>query len=223
MLPVREMIRRDELLEVVRGDLMFLREEWDESIEEHSLRISSPLLRRLLVEMGLQRVWKMVGFPREPQIRAVTLAPMLEGIPPDQISLAWAGGARHSIGTAAGVIQLTGPGWDDPGPPGPPGPPPEAMFGLRAYVEDTCMVVRGQHVPRRVLLKYVANKLGGAHYDPKRGTSDEDRLHRLLDETNNTIQILGQRPVYSEMLATGQAVVKSKDVERLYEHLSRGA
>lgn len=99
------------------------------------------------------------------------------------------------------------------------GGPPVAVFGLRAYVEATCMVLHGHLIPRRVLLKYVANKLGGARFDPKRGTIDEDRLYRLLDEARDTVMVADQRVVYFELLSAGQALAASDDVRRLQERI----
>jgi hypothetical protein len=43
------------LLRVVLSDLVYLHEKWDQTIEETWLRVTSPILRRLLVEGVLQR------------------------------------------------------------------------------------------------------------------------------------------------------------------------
>ena len=48
------MLAKDDLLEVVVSDLIFLHEEWDEEVDDHSLRRSSTVLRRLLVDNELQ-------------------------------------------------------------------------------------------------------------------------------------------------------------------------
>lgn len=68
------MLQRNELLRIVFEDLKYLGEQWDASIEEASLRISSPVLRRLLVHGQLRRAWKATGFIKEPQIRAPSSA-----------------------------------------------------------------------------------------------------------------------------------------------------
>lgn len=57
------MLSEEQLIDIVGADLLFLREEWEASIDDHSLRRSSTVLRRLLVENELQRAWKKAGFP----------------------------------------------------------------------------------------------------------------------------------------------------------------
>lgn len=99
------------------------------------------------------------------------------------------------------------------------GGPREVILGLRAYIEEPCMVIRGSAIPRRVLLKYVFHKIGGDHFDPSRGTSDEDRLYRLLDHGNDELRVGDRRSVYAELLSTGNAVVASDDVKALYRRI----
>jgi hypothetical protein len=56
-----------QLLEIVQSDFRFLRDEWDNQVDDHSLRRSSPILRRFLVENDLHRAWKIVGMPNQPR------------------------------------------------------------------------------------------------------------------------------------------------------------
>jgi hypothetical protein len=69
-----------ELLAGVKSDLGFLEDEWDESIDEQSLRRSSTVLRNLLVNDALGRAWRLVGQKGQPQLEAVDLVACLAGL-----------------------------------------------------------------------------------------------------------------------------------------------
>ena len=80
---------------------------------------------------------------------------------------------------------------------------PRQELPLDRYVGSTTMIVRGTSISRRVLLKYVANKLGGAHFDPKRQSDSESKAFRLLDYVGETYQLAGKNALYFELLAIG--------------------
>ncbi len=99
------MLPKDDLLEVVVSDLVFLHEEWDEEVDDHSLRRSGPVLRRLLVDNELQRAWKAAGFEREPVVEASTLQHLIETAPLDKVAFAAAGGAKYKGAELRGAIM----------------------------------------------------------------------------------------------------------------------
>lgn len=212
------MLPKDDLLEVVVSDLEFLRNEWDEEVDDHSLRRTSPILRRLLVENELQRAWKVAGFEKEPLIEASTLQPLLEGAPLDKIEFAAAGGAKYKGAELRGAIALNYAMTPEEVKKEHARGVPSATFGLRAFIEAPAVVVRGRLVPRRVVIKYVANKLGGAHHDVKRGKSDEELLFARLDRAKQFV-LLDKPAIYFELLSAGQALTKSRDIERLISRL----
>lgn len=100
------MLSEEQLIDIVGVDLLFLREEWDASIDDHSLRRSSTVLRRLLVENELQRAWKKAGLPNEPRIRASTLTPLLTAVPLPRIRFATAGGATFKGVQIRGLMAV---------------------------------------------------------------------------------------------------------------------
>ena len=53
-----------------------------------ALRRGSTVLRQLLVQNELQRAWKAAGFEREPQIKASSLASILNQFPKEKIHFA---------------------------------------------------------------------------------------------------------------------------------------
>ena len=137
------MLPASDLVEIVGNDLAFLRDEWDHQVDDHSLRRSSVILRRLLVDNELQRAWKAAGFEREPQIVASTLEGILKLIPLEKLGFASAGGAKYRGGEARGALkadfamspeqvkELYAAGT------------PNAAQGLRSFIEAPCVVIKG--------------------------------------------------------------------------------
>jgi len=210
----------DELLEVVVADLQFLRDDWDSSVDDHSLRRSSPVLRRLLVDNELQRAWKAAGFEKEPSIVASTLEPLARRLSTQKVRFASAGGASYGgvelrgalmVGYAMSEEEFKSLHADGV---------PEKEYGLRAFIESTCIIVDGLEVPRRVLIKYIANKLGGAHFNKRRrDDSGEERVYKRLDIAAEQVVLAGKNAVYFELLSIGQALVQAPDIIKLAESL----
>jgi hypothetical protein len=203
----------NELLRITANDLLFLRDEWDQSVSDDSLRRSSPVLRRLLVHNDLQRAWKAAGFEREPVIVTTDLLKNVDDVPMDTIVFASAGGALYNGVELQGALIAKGA----PDANRKVGPPPPLEIGLRKFIESPSVIVNGHLIPRRLVVKYVANKMGGAHYDPKRTKSEEERQFVRLDRAAADVVILGKNAVYFELLSIGQALVASADVKKLYE------
>ena len=63
-----------QLLNVVYSDLCYIRDEWDEVIEDDKLRRDSTVLRRLLVDGDLLRVWNITDFHEQPKINSPSLS-----------------------------------------------------------------------------------------------------------------------------------------------------
>lgn len=208
------MLSKDDLLEVVVADLVFLREEWDEEVDDHSLRRSSTVLRRLLVDNELQRAWKAAGFEKEPTIEASSLQSLIEAAPLDKLEFAAAGGAKYRGAELRGAVMRSYAMSQEEIQKESARGVPTASFGLRAFIEAPCVIIRGKLIPRRVLIKYVSNKLGGAHHDAKRGKSDEELLFSRLDRAHQIV-LLDKPAAYFELLSAGQALVGSPDISRL--------
>ena len=207
------MLKRDELVEIVSSDLIYLRDQWDQSIEDHSLRRASPILRRLLVAEEMQRAWKAAGFEKQPQITASILSPGLLSSG-SKVRFASAGGALYGgmeirglfvYGEALSAEQMKARALSGF---------PETTVPLVDFVAAPCLIVQGVKVSRRVLIKFVANKLGGAHHDAKRNEKVEGSLFRLLDAViQERIKIANKDAVYFELLSIGQALVRSPDIQ----------
>jgi hypothetical protein len=205
-----------EFLTDVASDLAFLEDEWDESIDEQSLRRSSTVLRKLLVYDHFGTAWRLVGQGGEPGVEAVDLNRVLAGLRLPKVAFATAGGAiSGSVEVSAGLVYLDvmteevtkerfarGPG------------PPRRKFKLSEFLASPAVVVDGTLVNRRNVVKYIADKRG-AHFDMRRKKDEE--AYRLLDKVMNTFQVADQRAVFFELLSIGQAVAHSDDAKKLRE------
>lgn len=220
---------RTDLIKVVLEDLNYLKDYWDHSIDDAGLRITSPILRRLLVEGKLQKAWKIAGFEKQPKFIAITLSPLLEKFPIEGLDLASAGGAETSPGCCSFGIhyldldKILGLGRDIEGlvsdgkliPEGFVGTvnnqPKESEFTLQEFCESTCLVVKGNRITRRIMIKYVANKCGGVHFDTKRDDKNA-YLFKKLDKVNENY--LNRDFIYFELLSTAQVLLRSDDIKR---------
>jgi hypothetical protein len=205
-------------IRVVTEDLGYLRREWSQDVDDASLRISSPILRRLLVEGLLQRAWRDLGLDKQPIIRSPSLEVKLRLIPINRVAFAQAGGAKHQEIVVTTVIEFDG--YLSPEQAveafGSHQDAPDRDFSLRGFVEGTCLVVEGTQISRHTLVKYISNKLGGVHLDTARDlTKDEERKFSLLDKVRAERGTANKPAIYYEYLSVGQALVKSLDIERL--------
>jgi hypothetical protein len=165
----------DKELQIVLQDLDFFHSEWDQDVSDESLRRSSPVLRRFLVEEQLLRAWRSTGLSGQPEVLAPTLSKRLTVASLNAVRFATAERADYKGMTVALFFQsdeaLTPAQIKKISELG----PPEAKQTLTEFTNSTCMIVEGTPITRIELIKYVANKLGGAHYDSKR---DKDYQRR---------------------------------------------
>lgn len=210
-----------EVLERIRvsaEDLSYLRREWDQDVSDSSLRRSSPILRRLLVDGLLQRAWRDLNLERQPIIRTPSLDVKLRHLALSKVTFAQAGGGKHREIVVTTVVEYGdylsqeqalkefGSSPDDA---------PERDFLLQDFVKSTCIVVKGTSIDRHTIIKYVANKLGGVHLDPRRDLNKEEELKfTLLDEVRVERVTCDKPAIYFEYLAIGQALINSPDIDR---------
>ena len=94
---------------------------------------------------------------------------------------------------------------------------------LSKFVRSPAALIGGVEVTRSDVIRYVANKLGGAHFDPTRSRSGDDRLS-LLDVPITTVEIEGApvlSNVYAEMLSITQFLAQSGDAARFRDAFRR--
>ena len=98
-----------ELIRLAKSDLVFIARDWDESVEDDSLRRSSGVLRRLLVDDQLGKAWRAAGLAKQPRVEAADLEPTIDSVSdPKKIQFAAAGGARFKNCQVQSVLVYAG-------------------------------------------------------------------------------------------------------------------
>lgn len=96
--------------------------------------------------------------------------------------------------------------------------PPEVTWALTRYLREPCAVVDGSRISRQHLIQYISNKMGGVHWDPHRtDTKAREAAFVALDSLTTRASLVGKNPVYFELLAVGQCLVKSPQVTTLLD------
>lgn len=211
-----------ELLGIVLDDLKHIQKESNPECSDHQLRRISVQLRGLLVEDRLFRAWRTLGLqPKAPAI----IAQRLRTDHLDENALAVAAGGQIGGASIAGVQFM----------PGVVATPEDAKrmyeqgkadleykFSLSEYKDSCAIFVKGKRVKRVQLVKYVANKKGGAHLDASR---KDEEIYSLLDAAgenlvfggtkSDSINVPGKNAIYLELLSIGQNVSSAPDIQRL--------
>jgi hypothetical protein len=91
---------------------------------------------------------------------------------------------------------------------------------ISKFLGSSFALILGTEVTRRDVIRYVANKLGGAHFDPSRNRKGDDRVELLDIFAKTRLEIAGQRPfnaVYVELLSIAEYLAESSDAARIRE------
>lgn len=194
-------------------DLELLAEAWGhDAVRERDVRNASGILRRLLIDNGgsLARVAKDLGRP------LAVLAPVNA-----QTIDALAGLATVYVcgnTTVGGVTIATSaitrgnarqPNFEDEH------PDERQSLTLGQFKNQTCLSWMGHRISREALIKYVANKLGGVHFDDRRNSLTDI----ALDAIRHKVNFVGFDGVYFELLATGRFIRESPSILEFAETL----
>ena len=206
-----------DLIKIVKDDIIYLENEWDHEISDNSLRISSSILRRLLIEGALNKVAHMM------KIKIRILCPLMyKEIDFDELDDAsfWQAGGGRSKGLRAAEITLYDRALSES--------EIKNMYEggrkrrgktypekLSKYLHQPSFVVNGVKINREEVIKYVNNKIGGTHYDPNRKDNKLEEKYKLLDKVNESMEVASRNAVYYELVSVGQSIIKSKDVIKL--------
>ena len=216
-----------ELIKMVADDLDFLFNDWNQDIDDASLRRSSPVLRSLLVEGLIGKVAHQIG--QEIRIKVPSICRLMTEQELAQMNYYQAGGATYKgmkIQSAFLIRRALSAeerkAWTEM---------QMSVLGksysvkLGVFLKQPSFGIDGVPINREEVVKYVANKLGGAHYDPIRSTNQSDKnatLHAkylLLDRVRDGIVAADKNAIYYELLSIGQSVVNSRDVRNLRKRL----
>lgn len=201
-----------EFLKVVLEDLRYLKNHWyEQQPTDEEIRRNAVVLRRLLVNNDLQKAWKLCGFNKEP----IIIIPNQLNTPLKHPDLVYAQNAGANLGW--GVIEqvrIYNKALQDDEikslyeqelqtrnePP--------SVVGFKAFLDAATIVIKGQKKTRRQLIKYVANRLGGAHFEEK-------NRDNTIDSIRSQIRIGNKDPVFLEVLSIAQSLMISSDIQDL--------
>jgi hypothetical protein len=195
------------VIRIVRADLSYLRDNWTGDVDEDTIRRDSVVLRRLLLDKGmLKRARSALRLKGEPRIVYFDLRNSLSA--PDTSTVVYGSAGGYFIrGLMVGPVELSP---SEPRPAKPHALTPVTR-PLSKYLSDPGLCVAGVMVQRREIIKYVANKLGGAHYATRRDNQVE---HAIQAAYTSPLVVLEHEtnPAFLELRAIGQALASSQEV-----------
>jgi hypothetical protein len=205
-----------ELTTTVVEDLKYFRDGWTPTVADDTLRRTSASLRRLLIYGDYGNAWRAASLAKQPSVEAVDLTARILGLGfnPTDIDFAQAGGGTSSDAgiTVSGAVvghNLR----EDPRLRASAGPV-RRSFTLSEFRPSPELIVDGMAIARDAVVKFVCNKLGGAHFDPDRPGEWE-----LLDHLNDgRLHVAGRRCVYYSILSIGQVLGSSPQTVDFLRH-----
>ncbi|MFC1655285.1 hypothetical protein ACFL3C_00260 [Patescibacteria group bacterium] len=210
----------DELIKIVFEDLDYITKEWNaKEISDANLRHSSTILRTLLIER------KLFDVARSFDIQKIRIMSSNEDSPswPDPV-LHQAGGGKHKGLKIDGfsVYNKTFTSQEIKEKSKIALARKSKPIELNKYLKNSSIIINGIEINREEIIKYVSNKLGGAHYDKKRGDplNKEGNIslegkYALLDDYKNSNKLAGKNSIYFELLEIGQKLVNNRDIQKL--------
>jgi len=180
----------------------------------------------------LQTAWVLAGFDREPKFSVVDLRQIVAELPPHYIHYAYAGGATTQGAHHNGHVLLVVPKAEAEA----EGveavtrriqqlikPSVKRDFPLSEFCESPAVISGAASVSRLGVVRYVANKLGGVHWDNRRGEWSDPvgSRHRLLDEGHLVVGRL-PAPLY-EVISIAQAIALSGDMAEFIARVAQVA
>ena len=216
-----------DLIITVSEDLDYLSEEWTQDIDDASLRRASPVLRSLLIENQLMKVANILN--EEIKIMAPVISKSDSYLNDPSIVFYQSGGAKYK-GVEIQFLTILNRAKS-----------PEEIKAdyerekvaigqiypekLSLFMKQISFVISGVKINREEVIKYIANKKGGAHYDDSRkidiiGPKGElEKKYSLLDNIHNGTYTADKNAVYYELLSIGQRLIESNDVQRIRQIL----
>lgn len=196
-----------ELIRVVREDVLYVVSEWPNgTIADDELRRSSCVLRRLLTHSDLQRVWVTVAGKKDFVVPSTSIE-IRDPKRLPEVDFATASPAESSPGNTvfAVLVYRKIQNGDEP-----IRLSSERLTPLRTYLSEKTMIVEGIPISRNDLVQFVANKLGGVHFDTVSQKPSEKALRALQQ-----FEIMNRPAAMHEILSYGQQLARSPSIAEL--------
>jgi hypothetical protein len=193
-------------VQIVKADLEWLAKAFGDGTDDRDeLRRSSAVVRRLLVDGLLQQARKEAGATGQPTLDIYPLSQILDMSHLGEVTLVAAMGWR------IGSRQLGPSSFGEGDLPALPEPIVVASITLPRFLGAPCLVTHGHSVTRRQVIKYVANKMGGVHFDTRRNRAGDDYIE-YLERLDDFMIFEPIGLVDSVILSIIQALVSSHSV-----------
>lgn len=212
-----------DLIKIVSEDLDYLAEEWTQDIDDSSLRRASPVLRSLLIENQLMKVANILS--EEINIMAPCISKYDVHMNDPSIVFYQSGGAKYKgmeiqflkhLNRAKSPEEIKADYEREKSSIGQNYP-----VKLSLFMKQISFIINGVKINREEVIKYIANKRGGAHYDSSRKTDrtgskgELEKKYVLLDNIHESTSVADKNAVYYELLSIGQRLIASHDVQRV--------
>ena len=193
------------VFDVVRNDLAWLVREFEHgSRDRDEIRRSSAVVRRLLVDGSLQQGRKIARADGQPRMNIYPLSQVLDLTNLVDVQLFAAAGCqieqRFFGPLSVGTQHLTMPS-----------PALVESLTLPRFMKAPCIVAKGTPVTRNQVIKYVANKLGGVHFDSSRQRRGDEYIEQL-EALDGFMIVQPVSVVDLALLSIIQAMVSSESV-----------
>lgn len=198
-------------MKVVHEDLTYLATHWPQGeVRDDEIRRSSTVLRRLLTYRDVIQVWVTVVGHKDYFVSGDYIE-IRDAKRLNEVDYATASPANQGSGMkifAALVFNKFQNGAE-----------PIAIarqdVPLKKYLNQTACVISSVPISRDELVQFVANKLGGAHFDDGRQKPREQSISAMEQYS------VGNRPaLIHEMLSCGQALASSPSTVELLRTLN---
>ena len=193
-----------QLIRIVNAHLKNLSSTSVFNVEEDSLKVASNSLRFLLVNDELARAWKASGL-KGPMTFETWCITSTKGSNNDVVAYCGGGdilpGIPFSASHGATLAKLT--------------------LNLKDFCKRPRIQVGQVTISTIQLIQYVANTLGGAHFDPgksKRSKKPHFDLLRRLEAgeiSGPPLLVNGRNLLHHEILSVAQVVIRSPEVAQL--------
>lgn len=190
---------------MVRSDLAWLARTFENGSRDHDdLRRASAVVRRLLVDGALQQARKQLRAEAQARLAVYPLEQMLDLSDVDGITLVAASGCRIEH-RQLGPFSMNADQFEIPT------PLEMDWLPLPRFMKSRCLVANGLAVTRQEVVKYIANKLGGVHFQTSRGGTRDGYIQHL-EELDGFLIMKPLSVVHLTLLSIIQAVVSSETV-----------
>ncbi|MBU0577379.1 hypothetical protein KJ742_01220 [Patescibacteria group bacterium] len=214
----------NKLLKTVWEELVYLTNDWNaQNKSDANLRRLSASLRTLLIDSDLKlfQVAKKIGIPLR-----ILVDSELDLLIPGTVLRQTSGGKHNGLKIASFSKLNRALSNGEAKRLSTPRARKKKPIKLSIFLKLPSITINGIDINKEDVIKYVANKLGGCHFDPKRKESHKngkltlEGKYAILDE-HRKLKLADKDAVYFDLLSTGQKLIQSRDIQKLKKKIQK--